>query len=323
MGRVLILTIRGKGGGAEKIIDNLVKSRTYDFEWLNMESSLSHPFLYRYINFLWAVYKKIGGVDKVIIGTEGVLGLIIFPFKLLSNKKFILWEHCYFNDYKKFLSKKNRFFYKISYLLYPLKINASPASKDGIFIPNPYLFTMNPISNKFIGCKSVILLSISSLAKLKRVDLTIELVSSLSSCFKLKIYGDGIEKNYLKRLVVQKNIQERTCFLGFKDYPFDIDKAAARILIINSETEALPTIILEAIENNVPVIVSEYTGVEYWQGLNTVFILAKITPANIVGITEYFKCLSEIKYAELFNRDMTKLKKRHDYKKFINCLVQV
>lgn len=319
MERILIVTIRAKGGGAEKIIDSLTKSNPDVFRWVHMESFLKEPFIYRYMKFMWSIFKEIHKVDKVLIGTEGLLGLIVFPFRVYYKKKFILWNHCYFPDYQHFLSFKNKFLYRISYAMYPLRINASPASKVGEFIPNPYFFSDNADNYHGVIRKQLWgVLSVSSLAKLKGVDKTIKLLTKLPNDIKLNIFGDGSEKDYLENLVDDLGLRGRVKFWGFKEEPFDINLGCSSLLIINSKTEALPTIILEAIEHHIPVIVSSYTGVEYWHNLKTVFIVDEITQDIALRVIDYFNALSSEDYFSLFRSDLEMLKKRHNYSCFIN-----
>ncbi|WP_429092561.1 glycosyltransferase [Aeromonas veronii] len=319
MERILIVTIRAKGGGAEAIIDNLTKSKPDIFKWVNMESFLKDPFIYRYVRLVWAIFKEINKVDKVLVGTEGLLGLIIFPFRVYYKKKFILWNHCYFPEYQHFLSFKNKILYRISYAMYPLRINASPASQVGIFIPNPYFFNENVDNNHGVSrSQSWGILSVSSLAKLKSVDLTIKLLTKLPNDIKLNIFGEGAEKKSLEKLVDDIGVRERVKFWGFKRDPFDVQLGFSRLLIINSKTEALPTIILEAIEHHIPVIVRSYIGVEYWQNFKTVFIVEEITPDIPLGVINYFNGLCNDDYFFLFNHDLKILRKRHDYSCFIN-----
>lgn len=324
MEKVLIVTIRGKGGGAEKIIEGLVKSDSDKFKWINMESFLSAPYFYKYARFILEIFKNIKYYDRVIVGSEGLLGLIVFPFKLFSKKKFILWNHCYYDEYKYYLSKKRRLLFSLSYSMYSLKINASPVSSKGVFIPNPYQF--RPIfnkNNKFLNDSSVTLLSVSSLAKLKCIDLTINLLSELPREFVLDVFGEGAEEESLKALAANVGVKERTRFLGYKNDPFCFDESKARILIINSYTEALPTIILESVEHYIPVIVRAYSGSEYWEGINTVFVVNSITSKTVFETLSYFKSLSGSNYADLFNADINYLKRKHSYDNFAKRLGEI
>ncbi|MEZ8585547.1 glycosyltransferase [Vibrio cyclitrophicus] len=322
MGRILIITVRAKGGGAEKIIDSIVKLDPFKYQWINMESFLNENFIYRYIKLMWIILKNINNFDKIVIGSEGPLGIFISPFKLFYRKKIILWNHCYFEDYKRFLSKKNQLLYRLSYLLYPLRINASPASKNGQFIANPYVFSDREVSNTFLDKEFTILLSVSSLAKLKSVDLTIKLLSKLPSNIELNIYGDGIERKALENLVDETLVRDRTRFFGFVNEPFCQHPDDARILIINSQTEALPTIILESIEHGIPIIVKSYNGSDYWSSYQSVFILEEITPEKVLEIINYFKCLSHIEYSDLFHSDIKNLSELHSYDNFIRRLAE-
>lgn len=319
MERILIVTIRAKGGGAESIIDNLTKSKPNVFKWIHMEPFLGAPFIYRYIRFVWAIFKEINKVDKVLVGTEGILGLVIFPFRVYYKKKFILWNHCYFPDYQHFLSFKNKVLYRISYAMYPLRINASPASQMGTFIPNPYFFSEKVDNNHGVSrTQSWGILSVSSLAKLKCVDLTIKLLTKLPNDIKLNIFGDGAERDFLEKIVDDFGLRERVKFWGFKPDPFNLQFGHKNLLIINSKTEALPTIILEAIERHIPVVVRSYTGAEYWQNLKTVFIVEEVIPDIPLRVMDYFNALSSDDYVSMFKHDLKILRKRHDYSYFIN-----
>ncbi|MCU8021996.1 MULTISPECIES: glycosyltransferase [unclassified Shewanella] len=322
MGRILIVTIRSKGGGAEKIIEKIINSGVGDFKWINMESFLSLPFFYKYAKFIFLIYQNISHFDKVLIGTEGVLGLLVFPFKFFYRKKFILWNHCYFNDYKFFLNKKNQVLYRICYAIYPFRINASPASEIGTFVPNPYFFRDFCAFNHFLNNSEITLLSVSSLAKLKRVDLTIKLLQNLPANINLNIYGVGIERQNLECLANNEKTQNRIKFLGYHNNPFEIEANIPHILIVNSQTEALPTIILEAVEHFIPVIVSAYTGAEYWFGVKSVFVLEEITSEKTMEIIDYFKKMNDAEYYDLFSSDIEKLKEQHNYVKFIHTLEQ-
>lgn len=317
MGKILIVTIRSKGGGAEKIVENLIKSRPSEFVWVNMECILERPFVIRYFIFFLLILKNIKDVKKVIIGTEGVIGLVIYPFKIFTKKKFILWNHCYFQDYKFFLNSKNKIIYSLVYKLYSLRMNASPASVGGLFIPNPYEFTFIEKRNNFTDNQNVTLLSISSLAKLKGVDSSVRLLSTLPSNINLSIYGEGNEKNNLEELSRITNVQNRVNFFGFVTNPFMSSINKASILILNSKTEALPTIILEAIENRIPIIVKYYKGAEYWSGFNTVFVFDNITSENVMDTISYFNKLGNDQYNEIFVSDLKKLEVKHSYDNFI------
>lgn len=320
MEKILIVTIRAKGGGAEKIIEKLVSLDNEKFIWVNMEEFLHEPFFKRYTKFINQIFKNIIFCNKVIIGTEGMIGLIVAPFKFFFRRKYILWNHCYFHDYKLFLSRFNKFIYNFVYFLYPKRINASPVENKGIFVPNPYILENFEVQNRFINCFKIELISISSLAKLKNIDLTIKLVKYLSSKFVLKIYGEGAEKINLIALSKSLNLQDKIEFLGFIEKPFDKQVNKATVLIINSTTEALPTIVLESIERGIPVIVRYYKGSEYWKNIKSVFVVEKIDAETVELFVNNFSKLSNSEYCKIFEDDITFLKEKHSYENFMNLV---
>jgi len=167
------------------------------------------------------------------------------------------------------------------------------------------------------------LLSVSSLARLKKVDSTINLISYLPTNFSLKIYGDGVERSNLQEITHDLNIERRVEFLGFQESPFSLDKEKAKILVINSKTEAMPTIILEAIEAGVPVILSYYKGAEYWEGLNTVNLVDKVSKNDILSFKSKFQKLTKEEYKQIFFEDINTLTDRHSYKNFTQILEQI
>jgi len=323
MERILIITIRSKGGGAEKIIDKLVNSKKNKFKWINAEEFKNNSFLLKYIKFIYLIYKNISFFNKIIIGTEGKIGLIVLPFKVFYKRKYILWNHCYFEDYKYFLSNSNRYMYSIVYRFYSLRINASPADKKGIFVANPFIFSNSKLTNNFLDTSNITLLSISSLAKLKNINSTIKSLINLPNNFSLNIYGEGNEKNKLLELSKELNVENRIQFLGFQENPFLLEKENANVLIINSKTEALPTIILESIENGIPVIVSYYVGVEYWNDLKSVLVVEKITSEIITNTVNKFTISNNIEYCNMFENDISLLSNKHSYNNFINILEKI
>lgn len=77
---------------------------------------------------------------------------------------------------------------------------------------------------------------------------------------KLYIMGEGPERSYLEELVADLNLNEHVIFLGFKDNVLDYVKAAS-LLLISSEHEGAPTILLEAISKSTPIVSTGVGGI--------------------------------------------------------------
>jgi glycosyltransferase involved in cell wall biosynthesis len=97
-------------------------------------------------------------------------------------------------------------------------------------------------------------ISVSSLAPGKRVERIIEAFSLLEDKeLKLCILGVGEEENKLKDLVIAKGIQERVRFEGFIENPMPYMKHA-ECLVLASDSEGLPTVLIEALVCGTPVV---------------------------------------------------------------------
>jgi len=78
---------------------------------------------------------------------------------------------------------------------------------------------------------------------------------------KLLILGDGAERNNIEILIDKLNLKSKVILLGFKDNPYRyIEKATG--LILFSEYEGLPNVILEAMTCNTLCIVSSFNGAD-------------------------------------------------------------
>jgi glycosyltransferase involved in cell wall biosynthesis len=97
------------------------------------------------------------------------------------------------------------------------------------------------------------------LVPVKRVDVFLRTASLLNEkvpgAFLFKIYGDGPEESALRALAAELNLLGTLFFEGFV---LDIAAAIAQLdlLLLTSESEGLPMVILEAMALDVPVIAS-------------------------------------------------------------------
>ncbi|QFT08553.1 glycosyltransferase [Vibrio sp. THAF190c] len=97
-------------------------------------------------------------------------------------------------------------------------------------------------------------ISVSSLARGKRVERIIEAFSLLEDKeLKLCILGVGEEEKKLKDLVIAKGIQERVRFEGFIENPMPYMRHA-ECLVLASDSEGLPTVLIEALVCGTPVV---------------------------------------------------------------------
>ncbi|MBD3208588.1 MAG: glycosyltransferase, partial [Candidatus Nealsonbacteria bacterium] len=115
-----------------------------------------------------------------------------------------------------------------------------------------------------IGIKGNIILSIGRLTSWKGFDTLIVALSELSkidSDFKLIIIGSGPEEERLKNMVQERNLEDNAIIQGRVSHEkIPLYFKAADVFILNSGYEGLPHVVLEAMQCDVPVIVSNKGG---------------------------------------------------------------
>lgn len=101
------------------------------------------------------------------------------------------------------------------------------------------------------------LLYFGRLAEVKRVDRLVDALARLPEEVGLTVGGDGPQREALEEQVLEQGLEERVRFLG---YVPEEDKhaviASADALALPSEHEGQPIVLLEALQQGVPVVVS-------------------------------------------------------------------
>lgn len=100
------------------------------------------------------------------------------------------------------------------------------------------------------------IVSVSSLTNRKRVERVIYSFVKISKKdpeLKLLILGDGELKKNLQDIVEECNLKDKVVFYGFCSNPYPLI-SRAKLLMLASDSEGLPTVIIEALSLGVPVI---------------------------------------------------------------------
>lgn len=100
---------------------------------------------------------------------------------------------------------------------------------------------------------------VAGLEPWKSVDLFLEAAARLSSrhpSAHFLVVGDGSERAALEALATHLCIDDRTHFLGLSD---DVPALLVQstVLVVSSETEALPTVVMEAMAAHIPVVATD------------------------------------------------------------------
>ncbi len=101
---------------------------------------------------------------------------------------------------------------------------------------------------------------IGRLVAIKRYDIAIRAFEELKDKATLYIVGEGPERARLTQLVSKLNLNNHVFFLGFQDTPRLILEQAD-LFLLTSDNEGIPTVLLEAIREGVPVVTRSLEGV--------------------------------------------------------------
>lgn len=103
---------------------------------------------------------------------------------------------------------------------------------------------------------------VGRLAKQKNVDKIIYVFKrfrELETNSELVILGDGDDRQFLERLTVELKVNDSVKFLGFVENP-DYYFQHSDLFILFSSWEGLPNVVLDALNHNVQIIVSDAPG---------------------------------------------------------------
>ncbi len=132
--------------------------------------------------------------------------------------------------------------------------------------------------------------AVGSLFPVKGFDRLIrsaKLLKDRGHVFQVHILGKGMEENNLKGLVNQFLLQDVVIFHGFSSNPYPIMKAADAF-VMSSVSEALPTVLCEAMILGKPVIVTNCSGCRELVDHEKYGLMAEQDDTSLAGKMEQF-----------------------------------
>lgn len=108
--------------------------------------------------------------------------------------------------------------------------------------------------NKFV------IVSAGRTSKDKNFALLIKTAPLLPENFEILIIGDGDNKRNLETMSKRLGCEDKIRFLGFQLNPYKFVKRASVYVLSNSDSEGLPTVLLEAMLLGIPCVCSDYYG---------------------------------------------------------------
>ena len=133
-------------------------------------------------------------------------------------------------------------------------------ARKSVVIPNPYSYDGENVPFISIADRPKEIALVGRLfIKQKRQDVAIKAFAEFSlrhSDYKLKIYGDGVDRLQLQNLVRSLGIADKVDFLGAVDGV--IRKiSCSRLMLLSSDYEGIPNVILEAFTAKTPVVTTD------------------------------------------------------------------
>jgi len=125
-------------------------------------------------------------------------------------------------------------------------INISPKSIQTIYNPVDVEELHELAMKQQLIPKDNYIVHIGRFSKVKRHDILLKAFQKTDLDVKLILVGDGEEKENIVQLIDELNLKNRVILLGFLQNPYPIMKNA-KILILSSEYEGLPTVLIEAL----------------------------------------------------------------------------
>lgn len=268
------LTEVPKGVKVISIFNNSFLARVFTF----LQRKLRISFLLKRI----VLHKIKNEYDVGICFSDGLLTDVLL---MLNNrlKKKITWVHsCYKsqkgleNVYKKEYNKKlvkNRYniLDNIVYVSKQSKLEFEQLFGDvsnrviisNIFDSNSILEKSNVIVNDIVNDKKhVKLIAIGRLVEVKEFRKLIDAIHILISKknnLELQIFGDGPLKSNLQSYINSKGLDNYIKLKGFVSNPYPYLKSSD-IFILSSSSEALPTVLIEAMILNIPIVSTRNSG---------------------------------------------------------------
>lgn len=130
----------------------------------------------------------------------------------------------------------------------------------------------HPVDNSFFKSKQKIstndsqqlkIIAVSNLIKRKNIDKIISVLNEIDVDCQLLIFGDGIEKGNLEKLVNDYGLEKKIFFKGYRPYNelFEV-YVFNDLFILPSRDETLGRVYFEAMASGVPVVASRNTGID-------------------------------------------------------------
>lgn len=340
MKRLLIVVPALKGGGAEKFCRTLaekIDAEKFEVKCTIFTGNLEPNLPFEQIvlpqkRFFWnlrSLFKVIRQVKPdYLFSSHGYINIaLLFLVKVLriSSTKVVIressiasiknkrekWPILFNLCYQKLYPFADRIICQSTMMLSDFQINYSISTSIMRIVNNPLAIKVdgesllnNKLASYPVGKRTLKFVFVGRLSPIKKVHLIIRsLKESFGTDFQLTVIGAGTLRQVLMNLVQELGLSEQVAFTGYQDDPTEW-VCAADFLLLYSEYEGFPNVVLEALSVGVPCVVFGCTG-GVWD------LIEKFPEAFIAEKENWDQLILKLKKAQEF---VPKL----DYQKFIS-----
>lgn len=266
---------------------SLFKYLGFLFKNTNLENSIPYKIKRKFLFFLLENFPSF--IKRFYIKEDFDLIIsfnYLYPSFIAStfNGKKIMWFHEFIEnlDYSKFSGNKKlkmkRLYEKQKKALaeadYIISISEKTESMIKTIYPefsnktvkifNGYNFNEILKKSNEVSVDQIDIIAIGRLDENKNFSLLINSIKEVRNTIpnvKVKILGEGTERDLLTNLIKENSLEDNIELLGYTSNPYPYIKSAS-ILALTSKKEAFPTVIVEAMSLDCPFISTNVGGVK-------------------------------------------------------------
>jgi glycosyltransferase involved in cell wall biosynthesis len=233
---------------------------------------ISNYVISEFYRIFLIVYTIIKYKPKYIIGAgliphgiySNILGTLFFRKKILLLMGELELPLTY-----PIISLKQKFLMKIAFMANMIGVRGNNSKEklvSHMYHPNKIFIADNTFSvddfYKIADVKKYFdLIYVGNISKEKRIDILVDIIKNIENTsnisLKVLIIGTGPQKNHILDYIEQKELKSKSeiKFVGFCDKK-EINQFLneSRILVLTSEVEGLPMVLIESISSGTPVI---------------------------------------------------------------------
>ena len=259
---IMLLLCEKKGAFLEKI------SKGISVDGLDIPYSRTNKIIIAIKLFFFLLKNR----PDIFISFHSHLNAVsIIVCKFLSIKVFI----CFPGHYPKSrLSGLRKYFYTRADKLISVSMGVKASVVNNLHIPDSSknIVIENCVDIREIGERSkedirspfldgdrFTIVSVGRLSAEKNFEVLIRASKLLPPDCLILLIGDGEHREYLENLAAECGPENKIKFLGFQLNPYKFIKKAS-VYVLSSDSEGLPTVLLEAMSLGVPCVCSDYYG---------------------------------------------------------------